>query len=209
MTSELSSPFPPDFTISTPRLQITPFNPANAIHCAFLAQLWNTEDFINSCGHTSVDTPENASAFIRARILPDYTRNRHGTFLVSLRQDDKPSKPIGTVSLMKGAPPNPYYLAPDLGYAILPEESGKGYATEAAKGLLQYAREELGIEAVFGFCAAENDRSRRVLEKVDMEFRGVGDLKVFGGKRSAVYGLPGMNNDLRIYGLTEDLSSDE
>jgi RimJ/RimL family protein N-acetyltransferase len=107
---------------------------------------------------------------------------------------------------MKGAPPGPHYLAPDIGYTILPEESGKGYATEAAKGLLEYAKVELDIHAAFGFCAATDMRSRRVLEKIRMEYRGVAALSVFGEKESAVYALPGMDQDLGVYNLTEDLN---
>lgn len=194
------SPFPAGFAITTPRLQITPFNPANQTHCTFLVHLWNTDDFINSCGRTSVNTPEKAAWFIQERVLPDYNRNRHGLFLVSLRE----GKPIGVVSLMKGAPPGPYYLAPDVGYTILPEESGKGYATEAGKGVLEYARRDLGVEDALGFCEAEDMRSRRVLEKIGLVFRGVGDLALFGGKRSAVYALPAMK-DLMAYGVTEGL----
>lgn len=112
-------------------------------------------------------------------------------------------KLIGTVSLMKGAPPGPHYLAPDVGYAILPEQSGKGYATEGAVGLLGYAKTALGIDAVFGFCDVENKRSCRVLEKIGMEFRGVKSLKVFGGKASAVYALSDMSQDLGVYGLED------
>jgi RimJ/RimL family protein N-acetyltransferase len=106
---------------------------------------------------------------------------------------------------MKGAPPGPLYLAPDIGYTILPEESGKGYATEAAKGLLEYASGELDIHGAFGFCAATDMRSRRVLEKIGMDYRGVAALSVFGGKESAVYTLPGMEKDLAVYNLTEQL----
>lgn len=200
MASQPSTPFPPGFTISTPRLQITPFDPTNQTHCEFLVQLWNTDDFINSCGRTSIDTPEKAASFIQHRVLAHYALNKHGQFLVSLRE----GPPIGTVSLMKDSPPDPHYLAPDVGYAILPEENGKGYATEAAKGVLEYARKDLGIEDAFGFCAAEDMRSRRVLEKVGLVFRGIADLIVFGGKRSAVYALPSME-DLTVYNLTEKL----
>lgn len=194
------SPFPPGFKISTPRLQITPFDPNNQTHCTFLVQLWNTDDFINSCGHTGIDTPEKASAFIQNRVIPSYARNRHGIFLVSLHD----GRHIGNASLMKGSPPDAHYTAPDIGYTILPEESGKGYATEVGKGVLEYARKDLGIDVAFGFCAAENMRSRRVLEKIGLVFRGVADLVVFGGQRSAVYALPSMG-DLAVYNLTEKL----
>ncbi|GLI73385.1 hypothetical protein PoHVEF18_001602 [Penicillium ochrochloron] len=205
MTTESASPFPPEFAISTPRLRIHPFNPDTLSHCEFLVQLWNTDDFINSCGRTGIDTPEKAAAFIRRRVLADYARNRHGQFLISLVEATQAPRLIGCVSLMKGAPPGPHYLAPDIGYTILPEESRKGYATEAAKGLLEYARFELDIHSAFGFCAATDLRSRRVLEKIGMDYRGVAALSVFGGKESAVYTLPGMDKDLGVYNLTEDL----
>ncbi|KAF3385027.1 hypothetical protein F1880_002217 [Penicillium rolfsii] len=205
MTAEQAHPFPPQFGISTPRLRIHPFDPDNLLHCEFLVRLWNTEDFIKSCGRTGIDTPEKAAAFIQRRVLADYARHRHGQFLVSLIDAAQGPKLIGVVSLMKGAPPGPHYLAPDIGYTILPEESGKGYATEAAKGLLEYARVELGIHTAFGFCAAADVRSRRVLEKIGMDYRGVAALAVFGGKESAVYTLPGMDKNLGVYHLTEEL----
>ena len=109
---------------------------------------------------------------------------------------------IGTVSLMKREPPNGYSV-PDVGYAILPEESGRGYATEAAAGLIEYARRELGVEGVAGFCGKDDMRSRRVLEKIGMEFRGERQLKAFGGKESAVYCWPGMSADLKVYGIDD------
>ncbi|KAJ5766998.1 uncharacterized protein N7511_004614 [Penicillium nucicola] len=201
-TSEQAS-IPPNFTIRTTRLQINPFNPTDKIHCNFLVQLWNTEDFVKACGKTSIDTPEKASTFLQRRVLPAYARNGYGMFLVSRTSEDNTQIPIGTVSLMKGAPPDLHYLAPDVGYVILPEESGKGYATEAAKGLIEYARAELGVDAVFGFCAADDRRSCRVLEKIGLENRGVKALSVFGGKESAVFALVGMSVDLGVYGLDE------
>ena len=199
-----SSPFPPGFCISTSRLNISPFDPDSSIHAGFLVRLWNTDDFINSCGRTSITNPEKASIFIRNRVLQQYTVNQHGMFLVSLKNKEiLPATPIGTVSLMKGSPPDLHYTAPDIGFAILPEHSGKGYAVEAAKGVLEWAQSHLGIEAVFGFCDPSNQRSRRVLENIGMDFRGITGLRVFGAKTTAIYALPGMSKDLAIYGLDE------
>ena len=192
--------FPPDFTIPTPRLQISPFNPNNPAHCAFLVQLWNTDGFISSCGKTGITTPEKAHSFLKGRVSEHYAYHGYGTFLVS-RQTEDGVKPIGTVSLTRGIPPGPHYLAPDIGFAMLPEECRKGYATEAAKALLEYAGKNLGVEAVFGFCSPANRWSRGALENIGMEFRGVKPLKVFGGEDSAVYVLPGMSDDLSVYNL--------
>ncbi|CAI7572813.1 unnamed protein product [Penicillium pancosmium] len=161
MASESAHPFPPGFNISTSRLRIIPFHPANQTHAEFLVQLWNTEDFINFCGRTSISTPEKASNFIQQRVLQQYSVNKYGMFLVSLKEGENTTlSPIGTVSLMKGASPDPHFLAPDIGFAVLPEHSGKGYAAEAAKGLLEWARTDRGVEAAFGFCDPSNRRSR-------------------------------------------------
>ncbi|KAJ5863050.1 hypothetical protein N7455_007118 [Penicillium solitum] len=192
--------FPPNFTIPTGRLQISPFNPTDPTHCDFLVQLWNTDDFISSCGKTGVTTREKASSFLENRILKSYAYHGYGIFLVSQRTDDG-LQPIGTVSLMRGIPPDPHYLAPDIGFAILPEEGRKGYATEAAKALMEYAKKTLGVDAVFGFCSPANQRSRGALEKLGMEFRGIKPLKVFGDEESAVYALPGMSEDLSVYNV--------
>ncbi|CAG8899642.1 unnamed protein product [Penicillium egyptiacum] len=196
----------PTFSVPSERLHISYFLPESPAHCAFLVKLWNTEDFIKSCGRTGIDTPEKAFNFLRNRVHADYARNKYGIFVVSLKPYENASlsesTPIGTVSLMKGEPPNSY-LAPDIGYAILPEETGKGYATEAGVALLEYARRELGVDSAFGFCAKDDPRSARVLEKIGFESRGEKKLKVFGGKESAVYVLPGMRQDLTVYNLDD------
>ncbi|KAJ5938233.1 Acyl-CoA N-acyltransferase [Penicillium verhagenii] len=183
-----SSPFTasPTFSIPSARLHISYFLPDSPEHSAFLVKLWNTDEFIKSSGRTGIDTPEKASNFLRNRVNADYARNKYGIFLVSLKPHENASlaesTPIGTVSLMKGEPPNSY-LAPDIGYAILPEETGKGYATEAAVALLEYARKGLGVDSAFGFCAKDDAHSARVLEKIGFESRGERKLRVFGGRR--------------------------
>lgn len=195
----------PEFCIPTKRLYISHFEPDSPEHSVFLARLWNTDDFIQSCGRTSISTPEKAAEFIRNRAQAGYMRTPYGLFLVSLKPYQNAaladSKPIGTVSLMKGDPPHGYTV-PDIGYAILPEESKNGYATEAALGFLEYARRELGVSEMLGFCGKDDMRSRRVLEKIGMEFRGEKMLRVFGGKESAVYVMAGMDA-LKVYGIED------
>lgn len=201
------SEFPPTFSIPTEHLHISYFQPDDPAHTAFLVQLWNTDDFIKSCGKTGIVNTEKAANFLRNQVQTGYKRNGYHQFLVSLKPHKgaalSESKPIGIASLMKGEPPNAY-LRPDIGYTILPDESGKGYATEAAAGLLDYATRRLGVDGVFGFCDKENKRSTRVLEKIGLEYRGQRKLKVFGGSESAIYALKGMDQDLKVYGIDDD-----
>jgi RimJ/RimL family protein N-acetyltransferase len=56
----------------------------------------------------------------------------------------------------------------EIGYIVLPEHAGRGYATEAARPLLAVAFEELGLHRVIGRVEARNVGSARVLEKLGM-----------------------------------------
>ncbi|PYH49368.1 GNAT family N-acetyltransferase [Aspergillus saccharolyticus JOP 1030-1] len=193
---------------TTSRLYISLLDPTNPRHSTFLFHCWTTPDFTTSCGPSAFKTPADATQFLTTRVQTLYNTSNYtrGIFLLSLRPHPaatlQESVPIGTMSLMQGTPPDGY-LCPDLGFVVLPEQSGRGYATEAGRALVAYACEELGVAGVFGFCEMGNARSRRVLEKIGLEFRGEKELRVFGGKRSAVYALSGMERDLRIYGVDD------
>ena len=57
----------------------------------------------------------------------------------------------------------------EVGYSIVPDWQGQGFATEALKKVLEYLTENEGISCVTAWCAAENAGSRRVLEKAGMQ----------------------------------------
>ncbi|PYI09163.1 GNAT family acetyltransferase [Aspergillus sclerotiicarbonarius CBS 121057] len=193
-----------DFTITTPRLHISYFVPSNPIHTTFLAHLWNTPEYIASSGKTSITDSASAQKFIENRVVPHYYFRRYGMMLVSLKPHVDAflveSTPIGTVSLWQGAPPD-CYSVPDIGFCILPEHQRQGYATEAAKALIEHAQLEWGVLGVFGFCFPGNEPSRKTLEKIGLEFRGVRKLRVFGNDENMVFTLPGMAEDLGVYGV--------
>ena len=86
---------------------------------------------------------------------------------------------------------------PDIGFAIVPEMNGKGYATESAQCLLDYVKRELGIDTVFGMTASENVASARVMEKLGMQDLGVQNLH---GGPGRVFASPGFK-DLEKYGF--------
>lgn len=57
----------------------------------------------------------------------------------------------------------------EVGYWIVPEEQGKGYATEAAELGLRYLFDERGLHKVVARVLEGNTPSRRVLEKLGFE----------------------------------------
>jgi ribosomal-protein-alanine N-acetyltransferase len=55
-----------------------------------------------------------------------------------------------------------------IGYAINPEYQRRGYATEAAVALIQFAFEKLAVARVYAQCDTRNTASRRVMEKAGL-----------------------------------------
>lgn len=61
----------------------------------------------------------------------------------------------------------------EMGYVLARAHWGRGYASEAAAAVLDFARGELGLERVEATCRTENIASQRVLMKIGMQPEGV------------------------------------
>ena len=61
----------------------------------------------------------------------------------------------------------------EVGYVINPDYWGKGIATEALQSVLEFGFDTLGLHRIEARFFEENERSRRVMEKVGMRFEGV------------------------------------
>lgn len=56
----------------------------------------------------------------------------------------------------------------EIGYCFHKDYWGKGFGTEAAKALLSFGFEKLGLHRIYATCRPENRGSSRVMEKVGM-----------------------------------------
>jgi len=59
----------------------------------------------------------------------------------------------------------------EIGWRLKPKYWGKGYATEAAKVILQYADESLKLKEVIAEIQKENKGSIRVAENIGMKYK--------------------------------------
>lgn len=57
----------------------------------------------------------------------------------------------------------------DLGYSILPDYQGRGFATEAAAGMVAWGLKQPGVEKIIATCSPENKASIRVLQKAGLQ----------------------------------------
>ncbi len=80
----------------------------------------------------------------------------------------------------------------EIGYWIIPDEQGKGYATETLRLGVRYAFDECGLHKIIAHVYDENEPSMRVLEKIGFEEEGcLHDHYYVNGKYvdAHVYGL--------------------
>jgi RimJ/RimL family protein N-acetyltransferase len=133
------------------------------IDAGFMLQLMNSPNWIKNIGDRRVTNKTEASNYILNKIIPSYKKNGFGLFLVCLRAH---KKPIGICGIIQRAG----LKTPDLGFAMLPEMEGQGFATEASKVVIQFAREVLDLSTLAGITKPDNIASISVLKKVGMEF---------------------------------------
>lgn len=67
---------------------------------------------------------------------------------------------------------------PEIGYWLGVPFWGKGYATEAARALIDHVFGDLGYDTVLGGARVSNPASRRVLEKCGFQWTGVGLYRI-------------------------------
>lgn len=75
---------------------------------------------------------------------------------------DSAGTPLGDIGLRISAK-NPHEA--DVGYALLPQAQGQGYASEALRAICDYGFTTLGINAINAWVLGNNLGSSRLLEK--------------------------------------------
>ena len=58
----------------------------------------------------------------------------------------------------------------DIGYRLIPEFWGKGYATESSLACLEYGFNHLNYKTIYGAADVENIASNKVLQKIGLHF---------------------------------------
>lgn len=67
---------------------------------------------------------------------------------------------------------NPMGMEGNIGYFLLPDFWGKGYATEMASALLDFFFPRVRLQKITAWCNAENHASERIMQKAGMEKEG-------------------------------------
>ena len=149
--------------IPTPRLRLRPLTPADAPRIAQYASDFDVAKMTTRMPHPYA--LEDARSFVER--ADDPLANDETVFGVESPKDGL----IGAVGFHAGGALN----APEFGYWIGKPWWGKGYATEAARAALKWAKTGWGRKVVFAGHFADNPASAAVLIKSG--FLYTGDVK--------------------------------
>jgi [ribosomal protein S5]-alanine N-acetyltransferase len=145
----------------------------------FILQLLNEPGWLQYIGDKGIRSIEDAENYILSGPRRMYEQHGFGLFVVEIKETHDP---IGLCGLIKREGLEDV----DLGYAFLAAHQYRGYAYEAAKGTLVYAR-KLGIDRLVAITTKDNTASSKLLEKLGMVLEGyvtlpidTDELKLYG-----------------------------
>jgi [ribosomal protein S5]-alanine N-acetyltransferase len=147
--------------LETPRLRLREMVEADVHDVYLLNSSPNVMRYLGA--ERPVSSLDEALTLLRERIFPQYQSSSVGRWAVILKDN---GLFIGWCGLKYDPAANEY----DLGYRFIQNYWGKGYATEAARGVLEYCRQDLTGKRIVGKALIENVASIRVLEKIGMQF---------------------------------------
>ncbi|MEM8601922.1 MAG: GNAT family N-acetyltransferase [Bacteroidota bacterium] len=146
--------------LTTERLTLRHLTEADA---PFLLRLLNEPSFLRFIGDRGVRTEADAQDYLRTGLWARYADLGHGLYAVE-RQTD--GVPLGICGLLK----RDTLDAPDLGFALVQEYWGQGYAHEAARAILDNEVPTLGLGRVLAITVPDNVASIALLERLGFRF---------------------------------------
>jgi len=145
----------------------------------FLKALMNDKDWILNIGDRGIRTIEDAEDFIKTRFFKSYKENGFGFYSMVIKDT---FEMIGIVGLVNRE--GLEYI--DIGYGILPEFRGQGFAYEATKSIYDYSKDTLKLKKIVAIVNPDNIRSIKLLQKIGLSFE-------------KMVRLPGEDKDIKLF----------
>ncbi len=130
----------------------------------FIQKLVNTPTWLQYIGDRHIHSEADALRYLKNGPFHSYEEHGYGLWMVLLKATDTP---VGICGLIRRV----LLDGPDIGFAFLPEYTGKGIGYEAASATLRYAREKLGMQDILAITMPENRTAINLLVKIGLQFR--------------------------------------
>lgn len=145
---------------STDRLHIRKITLKDA---PFLFKLMNDKDWIQNIGDRGVHSIDDARNFIKNRFLTSYLEKGFGFYALTLKSG---KEFIGIAGLIDREGLD----FVDIGYGLLPQYRGYGYAFEATKAIYDFGLKSFELEKIIAIVNSNNQASINLLNKLGLHF---------------------------------------
>lgn len=112
-------------------------------------------------------TPEEADARL-ARVEATFDRLGYGRFCVERRAD---GEVLGWCGVMPAHESQPIAGTPEIGWRLIRQTWGQGFATEAARAVIADAFSRVGLSEVWAYTSPHNLRSQAVMTRLGLTRR--------------------------------------
>lgn len=150
----------------TERLIIRPTSEEDA---ELIYQLFNTPKFIKFIGDREINSIQDAKKYIQNKMLPQLNTLGYSSYSIITKGD---GSKIGTCGLYNRDGVDGI----DIGFSLLPQYEGLGYAYESTHRLIRAAFQEFEIKEIKAITVKENISSQHLLEKLGLEMIGLAKL---------------------------------
>jgi RimJ/RimL family protein N-acetyltransferase len=170
-----------DWSLETARLVLRRVTLGDA---GLMLAIWNDPAFIRHVGDRGIRTLADAQVALKDGAFQLYEDYGYGPYVMSLKKKDVQ---IGICGLFR----RENLDDPDIGFAVLPDFCGSGFASEAAHAVVAHARDDLGIKCLTAIVSPENSASIGLIKKIGLTFdRGIT--------------MPGDDEEISLYSMRLD-----
>lgn len=129
----------------------------------FIYRLLKEPSWLEFIGDKNINNENDAKKYIEMEYISMYQKYGFGLFIVETKDTNNP---IGICGLMK----RENLDDADLGYALLPEFWGKGFAFEAVMSVLKSAKDTHKLSRILALSKSSNRPSINLLNKAGFVF---------------------------------------
>lgn len=132
----------------------------------FIFDLYNRPKFIQYIGDRNIKTLSDAENYIKNRFLPQFEKLGFGNYLILTKEGNHK---IGGVGIFEREGLD----IVDIGFSLLGEFEGKGYAYEAASKVKSIGMDDFGLKKISAITTKDNFSSQKLIEKLGLKFQKI------------------------------------
>ncbi len=152
---------PADNFYETERLILRPMSLEDG---EFIFDLYNRPKFIQHIGDRNIKTVADAENYIKNRFMPQFEKLGFGNYLILTKEGNHK---IGGVGIFE----REGLEILDIGFSLLDEFEGKGYAYEAALKVKSIGMDDFGLKKISAITSKNNYSSQKLIQKLGLKFQ--------------------------------------